>query len=131
METKVGIIRSWPILLNKIKISINENTPVVGNDGVCNGHKHDEYVYDTYDIIQMEGDDVNKRDDCNGGNEDDDDKDHNAGQTLNVVTSFRKHRVALHILLLTYPIECFYRHCTLNLTTELHVLLNTTNIYLS
>jgi hypothetical protein len=70
---------------------------VIGSDCVCNGHKHDEYVYDINDIRQMEGNDVNKRDDCNGDNEADDDKDHNAGQALNVVTSFRKHRVALHI----------------------------------
>jgi hypothetical protein len=60
METKVGIIRSWPILFYKINIFINENTPVVGSDGVCNGHKHDEYVHDTYGIRQMDGDDENK-----------------------------------------------------------------------
>ena len=36
-------------------------------------------MYGTYDIRQMEGDDVKKRDNCNGGDEADDDKDHNAG----------------------------------------------------
>jgi len=95
---------------------------VVGCDGVCNGHKHDEYVYDTYGIRQMRGgggNNENKRNDCKGDNEADDDKDHNAGQALNVVTSFRKHRLALHALLLTDTTEWFYHHCTLNFTTEL------------
>jgi len=85
---------------------------------VYDTYVYDTYVYDTFDLRQMESDDINKRDYCNGHNEADDDKDHNVGQALKVVTSFRKHRVALHTLLLSYTTEFFYHHCTLNLNTE-------------
>jgi hypothetical protein len=70
----------------------------------------------------MEGDDENKRNDCNGDNEADNDKGYNAGQALNVVSSYRKHQVARHGLLLTYTTECFFCRCTLNLTTLRQVL---------